>query len=70
MVMFYLNDHILLYLPLFYYPIHYSRLTHVMVANSLLSNDETFRSWVVYLDRDSHRQYLLSGETTFHLTPC
>ena len=71
MVMFDLVNHILLYLPIFYYPMHYSRFIYVTVVNILQSNDEPFRSWVlVYLDRDSHCPYLLPGETTFRLTPC
>ena len=59
--MFDLIDHILLYLPIFYYPLHYSRLIYVTVVKSLQSNDETFKSWVlVYLDRDSHCPYLFT----------
>ena len=62
MVMFDLIDYILLYFPIFYNPIHYSRLMYVMVVNSLQSNDEAFRSWVlVYLDRDSQCPYLIPG---------
>ena len=61
--MFDLIDHILLYLPIFYYPIHYSRLIYVTVVNSLQSNDETFRSWVlVYLDRE---RFPMSLSTTW-----